>query len=381
MKKNKLSAIINMTEDDSKLAPLTDSRPIGALPFACRYRLLDFTLSSLSHADIRSAAIFINETGRSVYDHIRSGQAWDLDTNSGGIFTYSQMKHKKALYEAASRIGDFYEDHKIFIERANSEYVFISGSKILASVNLLAVMDAFEEGTAEVMRLYAKKEKSFVEYHPEENLLTIDDKGYVTDLAKKGVTPIEGDEVNFDMNMTIMPSNILLEIIDKANAENLNDNLDQIIEKYLLDYTVQGYEYKGFVSNIDSVKAYYDTSLSMLEGEAFTSLFHTELPIITRTHNGAPSYYGAQAKVHNAQIATHTNIRGKISHSQISRKVQIHEGAEVENSILFQGCVVEEGARVKNAILDKRVYVEAGAVLEGSPEEPLVVAKNTRIKA
>ena len=381
MKKNTLSAIINMTEDDNKLAPLTDSRPIGALPFACRYRLLDFTLSSLSHADVRSAAIFINETGRSVYDHIRSGQAWDLDTNSGGIFTYSQMKHKKALYEAASRIGDFYEDHKIFIERANSEYVFISGSKILSSVNLVDMLDTFEAGSAEVMRMYAKKEKTFVEYHPDENLLTIDDKGYVTDLAKEGVTPIEGETVNFDMNMTIMPANILLEIIDKANAENLNDNLDQIIEKYLLDYTVQAYEHKGFVANIDSVKAYYDTSLSMLEGEAFTSLFHTELPIITRTHNGAPTYYGKKAEVHNAQIATHTDIRGKISHSQISRKVEVHEGAEVENSILFQGCVIEEGARVKHAILDKRVYVEAGAVVEGTPEEPLVVAKNTRIKA
>ena len=71
MVKNKLCAILNLTEDDQLLKPLTQNRPIAALPFADRYRVIDFALSSICHAEIDSVALFIAESGRSIYDHIR----------------------------------------------------------------------------------------------------------------------------------------------------------------------------------------------------------------------------------------------------------------------------------------------------------------------
>ena len=96
MAKNRISAIVNLTEDNTVTLPLTNARPIAALPFAGRYRVIDFVLSSIAYAEIDSVAMFIGESGRSIYDHVRSGESWDLDNKiRGGIFTYSQQNWKK----------------------------------------------------------------------------------------------------------------------------------------------------------------------------------------------------------------------------------------------------------------------------------------------
>ena len=88
MRKGDLAAIIDLNEPDDQIQPLTAARPIGTLPFAGRYRLIDFPLSSLDHANVRSMAIFLPKSGRSVTDHIRSGSTWNMDQITGGIFTY-----------------------------------------------------------------------------------------------------------------------------------------------------------------------------------------------------------------------------------------------------------------------------------------------------
>lgn len=57
MAKNKLSAIINLTEDHTVTLPLTNARPIAALPFAGRYRVIDFVLSAITYADSRGCEV------------------------------------------------------------------------------------------------------------------------------------------------------------------------------------------------------------------------------------------------------------------------------------------------------------------------------------
>lgn len=381
MVKNKVTAILNLNESTTNLMPLTDNRPIANLPFACRYRILDFYLSSLSHAGVRSAALFMAETGRSVYDHIRSGKAWNFDNYTGGIFTFSQMNHKRALYEAASRKGPFYDDHHLFIERSNAEYVFVSGAKIVANVHLDAVIEQIDGCDADIMRIYAEVPRELIEYHPEEYIIQLNEEGYVDHLTKEGVTPISQATVNYDMNMVLVKTDKLLEMIDRAEENNYYKELDDVIIEYMTDYKTAGYKYEGYVGNIDSVKSYYDVSMQMLNGEYFTQLFQGDQPIITKAHNGSPTYYGDHADVIDAQIGTGCQIYGEVEHSHIFRNVEVSPNAKVENSILFQGTKIGKGASVKYAILDKKVEVEPGAVIIGTPDEPVVIPKDTYVAA
>ena len=81
MKIDKYSAILGNTVGFHDMSTLTSNRPVASLPFGGKYRLIDFPLSSLANAGVRSVfGIFQQDNISSVFDHIRSGREWGLST-------------------------------------------------------------------------------------------------------------------------------------------------------------------------------------------------------------------------------------------------------------------------------------------------------------
>lgn len=54
MKIDKYSAILGNTVGFHDMSTLTEHRPVASLPFGGKYRLIDFPLSSLANAGVRS---------------------------------------------------------------------------------------------------------------------------------------------------------------------------------------------------------------------------------------------------------------------------------------------------------------------------------------
>ena len=71
--------------NSNTLSLLTSDRTVAAIPFACRYRLVDFALSNMVNSDITDINIIANYNFRSLVNHIGSGKDWDLARRSGGI--------------------------------------------------------------------------------------------------------------------------------------------------------------------------------------------------------------------------------------------------------------------------------------------------------
>ena len=61
MKNNQMCAIIVDELNDDALKPLTNERPLGTLFFDCKYRLIDFELSSVVNAGIRNVQLIEDE--------------------------------------------------------------------------------------------------------------------------------------------------------------------------------------------------------------------------------------------------------------------------------------------------------------------------------
>jgi ADP-glucose pyrophosphorylase len=69
----------------SRLSVLTQKRAKPAVPFAGKYRIIDFVLSNCSNSGIFTVGVCTQYCPRSLYAHIQSGWPWDLDRVSGGI--------------------------------------------------------------------------------------------------------------------------------------------------------------------------------------------------------------------------------------------------------------------------------------------------------
>ena len=344
MKTNKICAVFTLTEEVDTLKPLTNKRPIASLPFASRYRIIDFSLSSAVNAGVQSVALFIGKSGRSVYDHIRGGKPWDLDSAiSGGIFTFSQQFYKYSVGSVVGFTADFYEDLTEFVRRSRSKYVYVTGSKILANVALDEVLDHHLSAAAEITSVVSEA----------------------------------GDK----MNMYLLSTNLLLDLVDRAVSSELYLEADALVQHYADSYDTSEYVHRGYVANINSAQAYFEANMDMLSYKHFTSLLPIDRLVLTKDRNGAPAFYSEHAAVQNSLVATDCVIRGEVRNSVSFRRVEVAEGASVDHAILMQGCHIEAGARVSYAVLDKGVTVKAGAVLEGTPDQVVVVARNQVIEA
>ncbi|MGX7098765.1 glucose-1-phosphate adenylyltransferase subunit GlgD [Globicatella sp. HMSC072A10] len=380
MVKNKLCAIVNLTENEDQLKPLTHLRPIAALPFAGRYRVVDFSLSSIAHAEIDSCALFISESGRAVYDHIRSGDSWNFDSQiSGGIFTFSQQTWKlRHLREHGG--DDFYDNHRIFMKRANAEYVFVSGSKMITNVDIRAVYKHHIDSEADITTVYKPVILDKVRDYTVDMNLKLDEYGQLVDVVPLKEASV-GEKVNVNLNMYILSVDKMNEIMQRAEAEGNYQEVDSLIEKYLLDYTVNVYEYTGYSANVETMDRFYQANMDMLDRSKFNSLFYTSQPILTKTKNGVPSYYDNDSKVTESIIGTGVRIDGEVTRSVINRKVYVHKDAVVKESVIFQGTTIGEGAQVEYAIVDKACSIKPGAKVIGTPDNIKVIGKNTVVEA
>ena len=70
---------------DNNIPELTRLRTIASVPFACRYRFIDFTLSNMVNSNIYNISVITSYNYQSLMDHIGSGKDWDLARRSGGI--------------------------------------------------------------------------------------------------------------------------------------------------------------------------------------------------------------------------------------------------------------------------------------------------------
>ena len=76
------AGIIFSSLNNNTLSRLTSDRTVAAIPFACRYRLVDFCLSSMVNANISNINVVANYNYRSLTEHIGSGKDWDLARRS-----------------------------------------------------------------------------------------------------------------------------------------------------------------------------------------------------------------------------------------------------------------------------------------------------------
>src|SRR6056297_3191840 len=61
----------------TRLSPLTTQRAKPAVPFAGKYRIVDFVLSNLVNSDIHSIYVLVQFRSQSLLQHLRDG--WQFD--------------------------------------------------------------------------------------------------------------------------------------------------------------------------------------------------------------------------------------------------------------------------------------------------------------
>ena len=80
-----LHGIIFCYRQRAELRELVAERSSSSIPFASRYRAIDFALSNLINAGCSDVGVLLHGRYQSLLDHLGSGKDWDLSRKHGGL--------------------------------------------------------------------------------------------------------------------------------------------------------------------------------------------------------------------------------------------------------------------------------------------------------
>lgn len=367
---NYILGLINLYEDNSLIKEFTHKRPIATIPFAGRYRLIDFALSSMVNSGITSVGITFPEKAASVLDHLRSGKDWDLARRHDGLFYILPDKDENNARQ--SDLKTFYQNLEV-LQHNPQEYFIISSGHTVFNMDFNNVLRFHQNTNADITILYHKTGR---EFQSPCTLIKTKENGLVTDIAKRSKTRKDSE---ISMGVYLMSRKIFSAIVEQSYERGGSDFLVDGIMRTISQYNIYGYYYDGYVSNINSIADYYQTSMDLLDPKIWNELFINKLPIYTKTKDDVPTRYKHHAQVHNSLIANGCVIEGLVEHSILFRDVKVKKGVEIKNSIIMQNCQISENSHIENTICDKNVIVSSQKCLKGAENYPFIVEKGTVI--
>lgn len=363
---------------DSLVPELVGERLMASIPFASRYRMVDFILSSMANCGIDNISLIVRKNYHSLMDHLGSGREWDLVRKNGGLnivppFAEKTVKLYTGRVEALASILPFLRSQK-------EKYVVMSDPNIAVNFDFNALIDAHVESGADVTIVYAEEElpKSLTESN-----IVSEDLYYTLKVEDGRVKKIymnskeEGIQ-NFSMNIYILERELLIDLINTAYVRGYLYFERDILAPQLDKLNVQAYRYDGYKARISDIRSYFEGNMKLLEDENLDALFSGS-SIYTKIRDDNPTRYIKGAKVKNIMAADGCVLEGQVEDSVLFRGVKVAKGAKVKNCVLMQGTVIEEGARVENVITDKNVTITVGKEVKGTDTFPVYVAKNQTV--
>jgi len=373
MKIDKYSAILGNTVGFHDMSTLTNNRPVASLPFGGKYRLIDFPLSSLANAGVRSIfGIFQQDNISSVFDHIRSGREWGLST----LLSHYYLGIYNTRVESSTVGKEYYQQLLTYLKRSGSNQTVSINCDVLINIDLNQVFHLHNTTKFPITVVYKKLPKKDIS--GVNAILEVDETDHVLSHHLFDENSNQ-DFYNMSTDIFVVDTPWLIERLEEEAKKENPEKLRYVLRDLAAESGAFAYEYTGYLANIHSVESYYQANKDMLDLHKFYSLFTPNQKIYTKVKNEEPTYYASSSKVAKSQFASGSIIEGEVVNSVLSRNVRVHEDSLVKDSLLFTRAVIGKGAQVEYAILDKGVEVAEGVVIRGTAEHPVVVKKGEKV--
>ena len=363
---------------DALIPEMANVRLMASIPFASRYRMIDFVLSSMSNCDIDNVAVLPNRKYHSLMDHLGSGREWDLVRKNGGLSIFPPYA-ESAKAMNTGRVGQI-AGILGFLKEQKEKYVVMADSNIAINIDFKAMIAAHIASGADVTIAYNEQTvpESFVK---SDNVnkdfyysLTIDG-GKV---KKIYVNPTDGGVQNLSLNIFVIARELLIELVEVAFMRGQVHFTRDILLNQVNHLNIQAYKYDGYAARIWGINSYFEENMKLLDDYNLDALFAGG-PIYTKIRDDNPTRYITGSKAANVMVADGCVIEGEVENSILFRGVKFAKGAKVKNCILMQDTVVDAGANIEYLIADKDVTISAGKEMKGTDSYPVYIAKGVTV--
>ena len=340
-----------------RLGILARERTKPAVPFAGKYRIIDFTLSNCVNSGIYRLAVLTQYQPRSLTEHIGIGVPWGLPRPDGGVRLlqpYLAHEGERDWYKGTTDAA--YQNWQ-FIEEQNAELVLILSGDHVYQMDYSGMFEFHERTGADVTLALTRL--------PNEELqdfgtVTVDEEGRITDFQEKVKEP-RSDLVS--MGVYLFKKDALHKWLeeDAQRRSSKHDFGRNIFPRMVAgDCNIFAYIFEGYWRDVGNIRSYWQANMKLLDDPPSIK-FSDDWPIRTEEEQKPPAIISQRGDVLNSMVANGCFIEGRVENSILSPGVKVAKNALVKHSVIMNDTVIGRDSVIDYSILDKEVVVGDGA--------------------
>ncbi len=341
----------------SRLSILGEKRAKPAVPFAGKYRIIDFPLSNAVNSGLYRVAVLTQYRPHSLMQHISIGEPWDLNrAQPNGVQIWQPYRGRKDQDWYRGTADALYQNRNLIAESGTDRVLILSGDHIYKQDyrDLLNFHEAKgADLTVAVMNVAPEEVFRF-------GIMSTDATQRITRFTEK---PKQSDSTLASMGIYVFNTRFLLQKLneDAADLESSHDFGKNIIPKMVANDKVYAYPFSGYWVDVGTISSYWETNLALLQPKSGLDLYDPSWILHTRSKERPPVKMGSLGESHDSLLSNGCVIEGKVVNSVLSPGVWVEPGAVVRDSVIMNDTVIRSGALVDRCVLDKEIEVGAGA--------------------
>lgn len=360
--------------NNNRMRELSNKRAIAAMPIGGSYRSIDFALSNMSNSHIQKVAVLTQYNSRSLNEHLSSSKWWDFGRKQGGLFvlTPTMTTDNSSWYRGTA---DAMYQNLSFLKESHEPYVIITSGDCVYKMDYNKMLESHINNKADITVAYTK-----LAAHQDDptrfGVMTVGEDGRIIGFEEK---PIVTDCMTVSAGVYIIRRRLLIELLEKSNAEARYDFVKDILIRYRETKKIFGYEVEGYWNNIATIASYYKTNMDFLRKDVRDYFFGDYAGIYSRVEDQPPAKYNPGAAMRNSLVASGCIINGTVENSVLFRKVYVGNNCIIRNSIILNDVYIGDNTVIENCIVESRGTIRANETYRGEADNlKIVVEENER---
>jgi glucose-1-phosphate adenylyltransferase len=337
-----------------RLSILSAVRAKPAVPFAGRYRIIDFCLSNCANSGIYKVAVLTQYNPRSLAGHIGVGRPWDLDRINGGVTLLQpfQGRGREGWYRGTA--DAIYQNLDFVQEQRLDQVLVLSGDHIYTMRYDHMVLWHRQKNADITVGVVEVPQEEISRF----GILTLDDADRIVNFREK---PRNSQSSLASMGIYVFNRDTLIQCLEESARKARGYDFGRDIIPSVLDrHRVFGYKFQGYWRDVGTVEAYWQASMDLLADLPSLDLYDPDLPIRANLSHMPPVKVGPEAQISRSLISNGCIINGEVRNSVLSPGVYVEFGARVVDSVIFADAFVGRDAIVERSIIDKNVWLGPG---------------------
>ena len=343
----------------TRLTVLSEQRAKPAVPFAGRYRIIDFTLSNTVNSGIFNVGVLTQYLPRSLIEHIGIGRPWDLDRSRGGVHILQPYQGRGRQNWYRGTADAIYQNLNFILSNPVDQVLILSGDHIYKMNYAPLIQQHRDKGADLTIAVMEVPEEDVHRF----GILKTNKAGRVLEFHEKPQTTEYGNLAN--MGIYVFNVNVLRDRLTELVQEHEDLDFGKHVIPAMVERGDRVYThlFKGYWVDVGTIDAYWRTSMELLQPDSPLQLYDRDWVIHTRSYERPAAKLGPQAVAKRSMICNGAVVRGTVIRSILSPGVYVSPGAVVRDSVVMNDTWIGPGAILDRVIVDKRVVVGAGTML------------------